>query len=397
MDEAHMVGLGQYLNKHGYTKRFQIMEQHLERVLSITRKYGFEAEMWSDMFFRLAYDGEYYVTDKDLGVKLNIPEDIKLVYWDYYSLDTNRYDQMITQHKKITNNVGFAGGAWKWHGFVPHNNYSYYTSVAAFKACRKHQMDSICITGWGDNGAEASQFSNLPALYADAEFTYTSCLEKDESLETEKFKTLTGISYEDFVNMDHVNLLPEDGKATANSSKYLLYNDVFIGTFDSVVKDFVPVQYENMAKAMEQLAMNHSYGYLFKTMEMLCRVLALKSDMGLRIRKAYTEGDKDALVKIAKEDITELICRVDAFFDAFETQWNTENKSFGFEVQCARIGGLKQRLLYAQNALERYVAGELTQIDELEANYQPFAYYAGDDIRHLGYNLWRNTVSPSVV
>jgi hypothetical protein len=132
-------------------------------------------------------------------------------------------------------------------------------------------------------------------------------------------------------------------------------------------------------------------------MEMLCRVLALKSDMGLRIRKAYTEGDKDALVKIAKEDITELICRVDAFFDAFETQWNTENKSFGFEVQCARIGGLKQRLLYAQNALERYVAGELTQIDELEANYQPFAYYAGDDIRHLGYNLWRNTVSPSVV
>lgn len=397
MDEAHMVGLGKYLSQHGYTKRFEIMEKHLERVLSITRKYGYETEMWSDMFFRLAYDGEYYVTDKDLGVKLNIPKDVKLVYWDYYSLDTNRYDQMITQHKKITENVGFAGGAWKWHGFVPHNYFSYHSSEAAFKACRKHQMDSIVITGWGDNGGEASQFSNLPALYADAEFAYTSCLEKDEAIETEKFKVLTGISYDDFMSMDHVNILPEDGKKTANSSKYLLYNDVLIGTFDSVVADYVPAHYEKMASVMEQLSENSAYGYLFKTQETLCRLLSLKSDLGVRIRGAYKAGDKVSLARIAGEELPTLLTRVDVFYSSFEKQWNIENKSFGFEVQCARIGGLKQRIEYTKNVLERYLANEVPQIDELEAEYLPFAYYSGEGIRELGYNLWGNTVSPSVV
>lgn len=397
MDEAHMVGLGKYLSQHGYTERFQIMEKHLERVLSITRKYGYKAQMWSDMFFRLAYDGQYYVKDKEIEYQLNIPSDVKLIYWDYYSLDTNHYDQMIVQHKKITENVGFAGGAWKWHGFVPHNHFSYHASVAAFKACRKNQIDSIVITGWGDNGGEASQFSNLPALYADAEFAYTYCAENDEKIETEKFKVLTGITYDEFMLMDDVNLLPEDKKKTANSSKYLLYNDLLIGTFDSVVNKEVATHYASVAKNMQQLSKTSAYGYLFKTQEMLSRLLSLKSDLGLRIRGAYKAGDKAALERIGREDLPTLLLFVDDFYYAFEQQWHLENKSFGFEVQCARIGGLKQRIDYVKDILERYLANEVTQIDELETEYLPFAYSSGDDIRQLGYNLWRNTVSPSVV
>jgi len=398
MDEAHMVGLGKYLSQHGYTKRFQIMEEHLKRVLSITRKYGYKVQMWSDMFFRLAYDGQYYVKDKEIEFQLNIPEDVKLVYWDYYSLDTNHYDQMLTQHKKITANVGFAGGAWKWHGFVPHNYFSFYAGMAAMEACKKHQIDSIVITGWGDNGGEASQFSNLPALYADAEFAYTSCIEKYEDMEKEKFCVLTGICFDEFMSMDDVNLLPEDRKKTANSSKYLLYNDPLIGTFDSVVEPFVPAHYDKMSKTMEKLSSKTSaYAYLFKTQEMLCHVLSLKADLGLRIRGAYKERDKAILEKIVAEDIPVLISYVDAFYHAFEKQWNLENKSFGFEVQCARIGGLKQRLEYTKNMLKRYLANEVSLIDELETEYLPFAYSQGDDIRQLGYNLWKNTISPAVV
>lgn len=398
MDEAHMVGLGKYLSRHGYTERFQIMEKHLERVLSITRKYGYQTEMWSDMFFRLAYDGQYYVKDKEIEYQLNIPSDVKLMYWDYYSLDTDHYDQMIVQHKKITGNVGFAGGAWKWHGFVPHNHFSNYASTAAFQACRKNQIDTIVITGWGDNGGEASQFSNLPALYADAEFTYTLCIENKEPLETEKFKVLTGITYDEFMSMDDVNLLPEDKKATANCSKYLLYNDILIGTFDSLVKEDVAAHYAGVAEQMKQLSETSTYGYLFKTQEMLCRVLALKSDLGLRIRKEYKAKDMAALERIAKEDIPALIAQLDAFYHAFEQQWNQENKSFGFEVQCTRIGGVKQRLEYTKNMLERYLANEVTQIDELEEESLPFAYWeAAEDIKITGYNLWRDIVSPGIV
>lgn len=53
MDEAHMLGLGRYLDKHGYHKRSDILLTHLKRVCEIAKKYGFKPMMWSDMFFKI--------------------------------------------------------------------------------------------------------------------------------------------------------------------------------------------------------------------------------------------------------------------------------------------------------------------------------------------------------
>ena len=61
MDEAYLVGLGKYLDKHGYCNRFELLNRHLAKVSEIARKYGFKVQMWSDMFFRLAFGGKYYV------------------------------------------------------------------------------------------------------------------------------------------------------------------------------------------------------------------------------------------------------------------------------------------------------------------------------------------------
>ena len=46
MDEAHLVGLGQYLDKHGYRNRFEILSEHIARVAEIAAKYGFKPMMW---------------------------------------------------------------------------------------------------------------------------------------------------------------------------------------------------------------------------------------------------------------------------------------------------------------------------------------------------------------
>lgn len=93
MDEAHMVGLGKYLDRHGYCDRTKLMLRHIERVLEITRRYGYRPMMWSDMFFRLAC-GDYYQADckVDPQVARSIPEDVKLVYWDYYHDKQEVYD-----------------------------------------------------------------------------------------------------------------------------------------------------------------------------------------------------------------------------------------------------------------------------------------------------------------
>ena len=61
MDEAHMLGLGKYLDKHGYHPRSEIMLKHLNEVVKLCNKYGFKPMIWSDMFFRMQYQGEYYI------------------------------------------------------------------------------------------------------------------------------------------------------------------------------------------------------------------------------------------------------------------------------------------------------------------------------------------------
>ncbi|MGO4545995.1 family 20 glycosylhydrolase [Paenibacillus sp. 2TAB23] len=49
MDEAHMMGLGKYLDKHGYHDRSALMIKHFGRVMEIARSYGYKPMMWSDI------------------------------------------------------------------------------------------------------------------------------------------------------------------------------------------------------------------------------------------------------------------------------------------------------------------------------------------------------------
>jgi hypothetical protein len=391
MDEAHMIGLGKYLDKHGYSNRVKIMEEHLKRVLSICRNYGLQVQMWSDMFFRLAYGGEYYIKEGGAAKAPIIPADVEIVYWDYYSCSKERYDSMLKNHFKLSDQVGFAGGAWKWTGFTPHNTYSMEIGKAAIEACKENNVKSVVITAWGDNGAEASNFSILPALYADAEYNYNG------SFDPWKFRYITGIPFEDFMQIERPNLFSENATIHNNASKYLLYNDVLLGTFDSVVFEGISEFYKDAAACLKRHSANKKYGYLFDTQSKLCTVLQHKADLGKRLKDAYDKKDKLQLTKIEKEEIPLIIEELDYFYHAFETQWEKENKPFGFEVQCIRIGGLEKRLLYVKRKIKAYVSGEKERIEELEEKRKAFQYFKESDINKLNYNLWHDIVSPSDV
>ena len=78
MDEAHMMGLGKYLDLHGYQNRNEIFLKHLRKVVSIADKYGFKPIIWSDMFFRMACKGEYYEKDAVIDPKVvaSVPENL---------------------------------------------------------------------------------------------------------------------------------------------------------------------------------------------------------------------------------------------------------------------------------------------------------------------------------
>lgn len=371
MDEAHMLGRGKYLDRFGYKDRTEIMLRHINRVMEIARKYGYKPMMWSDMFFRLASGGEYYADEVNISedVLKKIPEDVSLIYWDYYSENKKTYDRMLNIHKKMSSNLIFSGGAWKWTGLSPNQYFSGKVAKIAHESCMEHGIKEILITAWGDNGAECALFSIMPVLQLWAELCYTN----DKNRLEQRFLTCTGGSYNDFMHLGDATLTPDNpapGRCSVNASKYLLYQDILGGLFDSHVRiGSFSEHYKNTRDLLKECGKrNPGWEYLFNVQSALCDVLEIKCDMGLRIRNAYLSGDKKALNNIALNEIPELIKRLERLMEAINTQWESENKIFGLDVLDLRFGGLKQRLESAVKRIARYVNGEISKLEELDGD-----------------------------
>lgn len=369
MDEADLLGLGKYLTLHGYRDRFSILMEHLRRVSEMAKKYGFELLMWGDMFFRLA-GGDYFTNfnqDPKLGeipeeVRQLVPENIHLVYWDYFSRDRQSYERNIDAHNAIKSGSWFAGGLWTWAGFAPHNTFSIATMREAMKACHAKGVENVVMTMWGDNGAECSKFAVLPAL-----FTVSQMAQDIDDVETihANFEREFGIPFEDFRALDLIGTQNDSAEAIYNPEKYLLYCDPFMGQFDNRVKSGDAAGYADCAARLAVYADHAEYGYLFRSLRALCAFLSVKADLGIRTRAAYLSGDKKA-AKALSTDYDAALERLDAFYAAYEQQWMHENKPQGFDVVDLRIGGQRQRLLHCRDRLLAYAEGQLDRIEELE-------------------------------
>lgn len=403
MDEAHMVGLGKYLDKHGYKNRMEVMLRHFNRVMDIARKYGYRPMMWSDMFFRLVSGGQYTADDCPIKEELlsQIPEDITLVYWNYYSTEQEEYDKMLRNHKKISSNLVFAGGAWKWNSFTPYSHFSEFVSKAAHKSCQEHNIREVLITSWGDDGAECPLFTVLPVFQIWAELCYSG-FSHEEYLER-RFLTCAGASYKDFITLGEPILTPDNpapGRCGINPAKYLLYQDILGGLYDAhVLPDSYDTHFKNCARKIAECSeRNPKWSYLFEYHRAFCHVLALKSEMGIRIRKAYHSGEKDILLKTAQIEIPDLLNRVEILLTSLEEQWKKENKIFGLDILELRLGGLKQRLLSASRRLIQYSGGEIDILEELEAEPLPYDIKSHEKGEiSVWCQPWHNLVSPSVV
>ena len=358
MDEAWMLGMGKYIQKNGYTRPVMIMTEHLDHVAAICGKYGLKPLIWSDMLFQVNDSTEEIETYRIL------PENITPVYWDYYSVSKEHYDKKIAEHKDLKRPFWFAGGFWTWTGFVPHNMFSIKASREAVLSCAENGVENIFFTMWGDNGAEASVFSVLPSMY------YISQLIKgisDENKIKQGFKEFTGIEFDDFLLIDIPEITNNNANCTkiVNPDKYMLYNDYFLGIYDSITDGYANHIYHNTACKLEKLVKNKDYGYIFKTIQSLCRILSIKNDLGIRTRQAYQSDKREELERLTDEyKNTEKALAV--FYVDFKRQWHKENKPFGFEVQDARIGGIIQRTVSCRQRLSAYISGEIDRIEELE-------------------------------
>lgn len=402
MDEAHMVGLGKYLDKNGYQDRFKIMTRHLERVLELCKKYGLKAMMWSDMFFRLAASGSYYIEDSIPQQVLDaIPPEVSMIYWDYYSESREKYDKMIDSHLKFKNPVVFAGGAWKWTGFTPAVAYSLYTGRMAIESCLAKGVKEVFVTAWGDYGNECSCYSTLPTLQLYAEADYGADT-SDAGLSRRLYTCTEGV-FEDFLQMDSPNLLPDNpapGVCGVNPSRYLLFQDILCGLFDRhIAEGRYNGHYGESAKRLAECAeRNPQFEKVFTMLSRLSAVLEIKCDLGVRLANAYKKGDRKLMERISAVELETLTRRVNELHEAFREQWMSENKVFGFDVQDIRFGGLLARLKAAQARIGDYLDGRISRIEELEQERLYFdSRPEAGDMPHLSENRWRFMVTTGIL
>jgi hexosaminidase len=401
MDEAMELGTGRYLREHGFANQFGLMIEHLNRVNQIVHRYGGKPMIWDDMFYRPHNKNhDYYNFSQRLTSEqiAQVPPNITLAYWDYYHNTESEYDQLLAMRDLFPNDIIFAGGIWRWMGYVPLYSKTFTATNAALAMCKKHRVKEIMATAWGDNGAEAPIRTILPGLILFGEHCFGQAA--DEEAIDERCKFLTGLSLSDFQAIERLDLLPGceyPNLKTRNPSKQAFYQDIFLGAFDQYfAKEESSLHYLTCEKKLSEIAARAGeFADLFQMYACLAAVLAIKSTLGGKLRTAYQSGNREELCRISQSVLPQLNKSLLAFQSSFSKVWFYESKGQGFEVIDIRLGGLISRVNTAEQRLSAYLKDEIPCIEELAETLLPFTQGAYADEAYVCFNLYHGISTQS--
>lgn len=378
LDEAWKLGQGNYLLKNGYRSKFDIMNDHLERVRQITSRHGLKPMMWSDMFFRAASErGDYYDTTSAIPQEVldKTPKDVQLVYWDYYHDDEQFYTDFINKHKKFGTDPIFAGGIWNWAGFCLNYGKTFVSTNSALTACKKLGIREVFATLWGDDVTESHIYSALLGFQLYAEHGYSK--DPDTEKLKKRFKFCTGANYDDFMDLKYVDETPgtnPENLETYNPSKYLMWQDIMAGLFDKNIEGLaLSEHYESLREKMEKYSLNNGeYNSVFVFYEKLCAALAVKAELGIELTKAYRQKDAAELKRIANIVLPDLADKVNDLRINHRKWWMEINKPLGWEILDLRYGTVIMRIDTAIARISDYLEGNVDKLEELEEERQNF-------------------------
>lgn len=365
MDEAHNLGRGKYLDKHGLVDIYDLLLRHKTKVVEICKKYDFEPFMWSDMFIRNFNNRAYYVSNDNIDFKGLKVDDVGVVYWDYYHLKQKEYEMNMKVHKKFAKELIFAGGIWTWRGYLPYIQYTEATMFPAIRACKKYNIQKLFFTIWGDNGGECLRNYILGSLISLREYCNDVY---DKDILNKKYLSLIGYSYNEWLKLDRPNFIDSKDakKFNVNPTKYLLYMDPLLSLFDNKINLNHNKFFEKQSKTLHNLAKrNNEYSYLYELESKLCKALSYKAKLNLTIKEAYDLKDVDKM-KTCLKDVINSIKYVEIFHNYYRTCWKKENKMMGFEVIDVRLGGVVSRLNYVKEILSEFIDNPSLVIEELE-------------------------------
>ena len=379
MDEAFRLGQGEYLLRNGLRPKFDIMNEHLGKVLEITGKLGLKPMIWSDMYFRAASEtGDYYDPDVQFSPAMlsSVPKGVQLVYWDYEHQKKETYAAMISKHREFGSVPVFAGGIWCWNGYAVDYDKTFATSGPALEACREAGVREVIATLWGDGGCESNLYEGLLGMQFYAENGYAE--KPDRKKLKKRFQFCTGCRLEDFERITLLDKLPGtpalEGWKYTNPSRYLMWQDPLLGLFDENIRGLgMGVHYSKLAKAFrESEGRSGEFGFLFRFLGKTAEVLSEKSEVGIAMTDAYRKKDRKELKRILEEVLPDLCRRVEDLRLCHRRLWMDTYKPVGWEVLDIRYGGLLARLETAEDRLCSYLKGETDSLEELEQEKMPF-------------------------
>lgn len=372
MDEAHNMGLGKYMDKHGAVDRTDLFLRHLNKVCDICRKYDFEPMIWSDMFFRLGtevktgtenYEISAVITDE---IAKKVP-DVGLVFWDYYHKDKEFYDIIIKSHKNFNKDIIFAGGIATWYGFTVWGDYTYYNTIAAMKSCLEHGIKRVLATAWGDNGGEANMFLTVPYLTLYSEYCWLGedCTEED-IISAGEF--LSGYDRATIKCFGEFAKSYDDNKYVWG--KDLFYSDIFynIGVSADEVAIALPTIKKNLDFLSGKLPTNDIFT---EYMACLYKIIYEKAKIRINLRPLYEKGDKAAIKELCENEIDTVLSTLKELKEVHKRIWYDTNKSYGWEVLSFRYGGVYECLKDRKEELLRYVNGEIGNVEILDEKVLP--------------------------
>ena len=365
MDEAHGVGLGNYLTRNGYTDRFELMNRHLKRVCEICAKLGMKPIMWSDMFFRLGsrtndyYDPDSHVPDRVIE---KLPQ-VEMAYWDYYHDSEAFYESMLREHERMGRGTLYAGGVWTWSGFLPNRALTRETMVPALRVNARRRTDTVIATFWGDDGAETCYPLGIDGLTLFSEACWQG--ESFDLAECEKMaECLTGVpaevrgAYEAFY---------ADG-CRERTGKAMIWCDPLYPC--GISRERKAILRQAAVEALEILKKGGAT-LANKYTEALYKVLVGKIDLTNTLRDVYLSGDRETLARLTDQDIPALRQRYRELMEAHRNLWESTSRRQGWETLLLRYGGAMERLTDVQREANRYLSGELDMIAELEEKELP--------------------------